>query len=72
MISYEPFWITLQESDETTYSLVHNHKMSSSTIHRLRYNKALSTTTLNDICRILQCKIEDIIRYTNSDKDQKL
>ena len=64
MIDYRPFWQTLQNSQETTYTLIKNHNISSATIDRLRKNKPLNTTTLDDLCRILDCKIEDIVLYT--------
>ena len=72
MITYEPFWNTLKNSDESTYTLIYNHTLSSSTIDRLRKNKPLSTTTLNDLCRILDCDINDIISYQRSESDQFL
>lgn len=72
MITYEPFWNTLKHSDESTYTLIYNYNVSSSTIDRLRKNKPLSTTTLNDLCRILDCDINDIISYRRSDNDQVL
>lgn len=72
MITYEPFWNTLKQSEESTYTLIYNHSLSSSTIDRLRKNKPLSTTTINDLCRILNCDINDIITYQPSDKDQLL
>ena len=72
MITYEPFWNTLKNSDESTYTLIYNHNLSSSTIVRLRKNKPLSTTTLNDLCRILDCDINDIISYQRSESDQFL
>lgn len=72
MITYEPFWNTLRNSDESTYTLIYNHNLSSSTIDRLRKNKPLSTTTLNDLCRILDCGINDIISYQRSENDQFL
>ncbi|MCD7993644.1 MAG: helix-turn-helix transcriptional regulator [Clostridia bacterium] len=72
MITYEPFWNTLKNSDESTYTLIYNHNLSSSTIDRLRKNKPLSTTTLNDLCRILDCDINDIISYKRSETDQFL
>ena len=55
MITYEPFWDTLRHSDESTYTLIKNHHISSSTIDKLRKNKPLNTTTINDLCRILNC-----------------
>lgn len=72
MISYRPFWITLQESTETTYTLINKYHVSSATLDKLRKNKPLSTTTINDLCTILNCKIQDIAEYIPSDNDQKL
>ena len=72
MIDYSPFWNTLRESKETTYTLINNRHISSATIDKLRNNKPMNTTTLNDLCRILDCKIEDIVQYVPSDDDQPL
>ncbi len=72
MIVYEPFWKTLRNSRETTYTLIKNHNISSSTINKLRNNKPLNTTTVNDLCRILDCSVEEIMRYIPSDQDQLL
>lgn len=72
MIDYSPFWNTLEKSNENWYTLTKNHKISHSTMHRLKHNLDVSTKTLNDLCRILNCKIEEIIQYTPSDTDQKL
>ena len=72
MISYDPFWNTLKESDENWYTLTRNHRISHSTLHRLKHNKDVSTKTLNDLCRILHCKIQDIIIYIPSADDQEL
>ena len=72
MISYSPFWKTLEESNENWYTLTKKHNMSDSTLHRLKHNKDVSTRTLNDLCRILHCKVQDIVEYIPSEKDQKL
>lgn len=72
MISYKPFWKTLRASQETTYTLIVTHHISSSTIDKLRKNKPLNTTTLNDLCRILGCPIEAIVEYLPSQDDQSL
>lgn len=72
MISYRPFWETLRASSESTYTLIKNHRISSSTIDKLRNNKPMNTTTLNDLCRILQCRIEDLVEYIPSQDDQIL
>jgi len=72
MISYRPFWETLHSSRETTYTLIKNHHISSSTIDKLRKNKPLNTTTINDLCRILSCRVEDVLEYIPSEDDQIL
>lgn len=72
MISYDPFWRTLHDSQESTYTLIKNHHISSSTIDKLRKNKPLNTTTINDLCRILNCQVENIMKYTPSADDQSL
>ena len=72
MITYEAFWETLRTSDESTYTLITKHRLSSSTIDKLRKNKPLNTTTINDLCRILDCPVERIMMYIPSSADQKL
>lgn len=72
MISYKPFWATLRASPESTYTLIKNHRISSSTIDKLRKDKPINTTTVNDLCRILNCRVEDIMVYAPSEDDQIL
>ena len=71
MIDYSPFWDTLEKSEENWYTLTNNH-LSHSTLHRLKHNKDVSTKTLNDLCRILNCNICDIVQYIPSETDQCL
>ena len=72
MIDYGPFWLTLKNSNETTYTLINKHRISSATIDKLRKNKPMTTTTINDLCRILSCQIQDIAQYVPCDDDQIL
>lgn len=72
MIVYSRFWETLRASGESTYTLINRHRISSSTIDKLRKNKPITTTTLNDLCRILACRPEDILEYVPSEEDQLL
>ena len=72
MINYQPFWNTLNSSSESTYTLINKHHISSSTIDKLRKKKPLNTTTINDLCRILQCQVNDIAQYVPSEDDQYL
>lgn len=72
MICYNRFWETLRSSPESTYTLIKNHRISSSAIDKLRRNKPVTTTTINDLCRILNCRVEDILTYVPSEEDQIL
>lgn len=73
MIDYSPFWKTLNESKtETWYTLVVRHHLSTSTLNRLKYNKTITTRTLNDLCRILQCQPKDIVAYIPDEKKHPL
>lgn len=68
MISYIPFWKTLKASPETTYTLINRHNINPTTINRLRNNRPVTTTTLNDLCIILKCEISDIVEFIPEDE----
>ena len=63
MISYEPLWRTMKERGATTYTLQVKGEISSSTILRLKANESVSTNTLEALCKILNCTLNDIIEY---------
>jgi len=63
MISYIPFWETLKRSGESTYTLINKYGISSATIDRMKKGNGISTAKINDFCKILHCKVEDIIIY---------
>lgn len=62
MISYEPLWTTLERKGLTTYTL-RKGGVSSSTIRRMKAGSSISTNTLDLLCKILSCTIEEIIVY---------
>jgi len=63
LISYEPFWRTMKERGVTTYALITRHNISSATIDRMKKGEGITTAKLDDLCRILQCTVSDIIEY---------
>ena len=67
MIVYTPLWETMRKKGITTYALINKHNISSSTIHRLRHNMGVTTQLIDDLCIILDCKVEDIIKFENPD-----
>ena len=63
LISYEPFWKTLKDKNITTYTLITKFNISSATIDRMKKGNGISTMKIDDFCRILDCKVSDIIEY---------
>lgn len=68
MISYAPFYKTIKEKNISTYKLVNQYGISRSLLDRLKHNKPLSTVTINDLCSILKCRIEDIAVYVEDEE----
>ncbi len=68
MIICTPFWETIKKKGITTYALINKHGFSSHTIHRLRHNGGISTSLINELCVLLDCKVEDIIKYIPDSK----
>ena len=61
MITYEPFFKTLLKKNRTTYELIYKQGVPENTIHRMKHGKPITTTTLDELCSILDCDITDII-----------
>ena len=65
MITFEPLWDTLKEKGISQYKLIKEYNISTGQLDRLRKNGNVNTYTLNQLCKILQCKLEDIAIYTD-------
>ena len=63
MIVYDKLWRTLKEKKISQYKLIKTYGISSGQLDRLRKNDNVSTFTLNVLCSILDCKLEDIAEY---------
>lgn len=68
MITYDPFYKTIKEKGISTYKLINQYGLSRSLLDRLKHNKPISTVTINDLCTILSCKVEDIVVFTPDEK----
>ncbi|MGN0968015.1 MAG: helix-turn-helix domain-containing protein [Oscillospiraceae bacterium] len=68
MISYAPLWATMEKRGATTYTLQVKGNISSSTIRRLKAGESVSTNTLEALCRILDCTLDDIVEYRPDEK----
>lgn len=63
LIVYAPLWETMKRKGITTYTLREKYKISGSTIQRLKRNMSVSTNTLADLFRLLDCKLSDVAEY---------
>ena len=63
MIVYNRLWDTMKKQGISQYKLIKDYKISSGQLDRLRKNDNVSTFTLNQLCKILNCNLEDIAEY---------
>ena len=63
VISYEPFYETLFKKNITEYNLIYKQGFSANTLYRMKKGKPISTKTLDALCEVLGCRVEDIICY---------
>ncbi len=63
MITFEPFYETLKEKNISTYKLINEYGISRSLLDRLKHNKPITTVTINDLCGILDCNVENIVKF---------
>lgn len=68
MISYEPFYETLLKKNITEYALIFKHGISANTLHRMKKGAAITTTTLDALCSILDCGVSDILEYKTEEE----
>ena len=62
MISFEPFFKTLERKGMSQYQLIHDYHVSTGTLDAMRKNKSVTLNTIVDLCVILDCEIQDIVK----------
>ena len=63
VIRYDPFWRTLKDHGISTYKMINKFGYSSHTMYRLRHYQGISSRLIDDLCRLLDCRVEDILEY---------
>lgn len=63
MIVYDRLWKTMKAKDISQYRLIKYYKISAGQIGRLKENACVSTHTLDVLCTILNCAVEDIVEF---------
>ena len=67
MIKYDRLWKTMEVRGVTQYDLYTHYGVNRSLLDRLRKNKNIEINTLDKLCNILKCNIEDIMEHIPDD-----
>ena len=70
MIKYDPLWQTLKAKNISQYQLIKDYGIDKAQLQRLRQNMVVKTIILNRLCQILDCRIEDIMEYVPSLREE--
>ena len=71
MIVFNKLWYTLKEKGISQYKLIKEYQISSGQLDRLRKNGNVNTYTLNQLCQILHCNLDDIAEYVEDTPTSK-
>ena len=66
MITYTPLFRTMAEKNITSYALF-QQGFSKATYHSIRKGNSVSVNTVNQLCKLLDCSVSDIIEYVDTD-----
>ena len=69
MISYQPLWATMKNRGISQYKLIKDYHFSTGQLDRLRKNDSVSTNTLDMLCSILDCELEEVAVYLPDDTE---
>ena len=69
MMSYQPLWATMKNRGISQYKLIKDYHFSTGQLDRLRKNDSVSTNTLDMLCSILDCKLEEVAVYLPDEAD---
>jgi len=67
MIRYDRLWKTMKDRKITQYALYTHYNVNRSQINRLRQNKNVEVNTIDKLCNILNCRVEDIMEHFPDD-----
>lgn len=65
MIKYDKLWETMKEKGITQYDLYTRYNVNRSQLARLRHNKNVQVNTIDKLCNILECDVEDIMTHVH-------
>ncbi|MBQ3109170.1 MAG: helix-turn-helix transcriptional regulator [Oscillospiraceae bacterium] len=66
MISYEPLFKTMKDRGISSYRLG-KLGFPLSNYYAMKRGENISTHTLNQLCKLLQCRVEEVIEYVEDE-----
>ena len=72
MIIYDHLWETMRRKGVTQYALIHKHHVSPGQITRLKRNESVSTHTIDMLCGLLECSVEDVMTHVKDEEGRFL
>ena len=63
MIVYDRLWKTMKDKGVSQYKLIREYGVSSGQLDRIRKGENVNLYTIDTLCRILDCRVEDILEY---------
>ena len=67
MIKFARLWETMKKRGVSQYALYTHHNINRSQLDRLRKNKNVEVNTIDRLCNILNCRVEDIMEHIHDD-----
>ena len=71
MIKYDRLWSTMKKKHISQYKLMKDYGVDTAQLFRLRKNMVIKTITIDNLCRILDCNVEDIMEYVPDEPETK-
>ena len=67
MIKYDKLWETMKVTGISQYDLYTHYHVNRSQLNRLRHNQNVEVNTIDKLCNILKCNVEDIMTHYPDD-----
>lgn len=63
MMKFDPLWNTMKNRNISIYSLINKYAVSRGTIDNLKHNRNVTLATIERMCEILDCGVNDVVEY---------
>lgn len=70
MISFAPLFKTMKEKNISSYKL-EKLGFSRATYYSIQQGNSISTNTVNQLCKLLKCKVSDIMEFIDEEEQTK-